>query len=225
MDSAVSWRSAISIPSIRKRWIASRGAAKSGHDSIGNEAHMHEMILDGLRRSRATRTPVSPTFNSLRTLTRRTPWTRRKGSTFRRGSKPEVRPYWSQLSIRPFRSGLQTRFVDSSIQTTHRLTSEKGQRSHRPRSSWTPGGPLNSLHRNDELFVSVESLLGSDVDHFSTRNFLWVSPESGWYKRCMSSEVFRASLSEEAPPEGCRRRWQRCGGMRKGIGRGTRAGG
>jgi hypothetical protein len=50
MASAVSWRRAISMPSTRiDGGIAGRCAAQSRDQGIGNKAHVHEVVLHGLR--------------------------------------------------------------------------------------------------------------------------------------------------------------------------------
>ena len=63
--------------------VAGRGAAQSRDQGIGDKAHMHQWFWTDSGRSRATRTPLSPIFNSLARSPAGTPRCRRKGSTLK----------------------------------------------------------------------------------------------------------------------------------------------
>ncbi len=54
--------------------VAGRCAAQRGDRGIGNEAHVHEVVLHGFRQVEGNQVAVSPTRRSVSTLTCRTPW-------------------------------------------------------------------------------------------------------------------------------------------------------
>src|SRR6185437_16121978 len=111
-------------------------------------------------RSSETTTALWPTVNSLSTLTRRTPQGRRKGRTL------EMRPFRSDLSIRPIRSELQTSTSSIPDLLGKRLPAFRAAgASGLPSVSDLPVGPLIATYRIVETFVSVLRLAGSDLYH------------------------------------------------------------
>ena len=145
--------------------IAGRGAAEIDDARSGDEAHMHQVVLDIFREVERDQ---DPTFTdgqfAQHAHLSRSPMLPAK----RQHSQNTTRLVVFEYTTKRLRAANWI-FEDFGRRRSHDLTSGDG----RGRLGWgipqtlkkPPGGPFNLVHRNDDVFVAVVFSVKCDLDH------------------------------------------------------------